>query len=234
MKSYFKRIGIVMALQKEAAPVIKKLNLTPQISKNPKLPIQLFSGSFGKIEICLALNGQDNRYQVDLIGSQVAVLTTNYIAEHFAPDLIVSAGTAGGLKSHGAEIGDVYLSKDRVRFHDRRTPVPGFRESGLGDYPSWDASKLSGFKFGRVSSGDSLYMSSDEAEMFAANAADIKDMESAGVAWVANLYGVPFLAVKVITDLLDHPSKVEDRFVDNLQIATHQLSVRLCELLQKF
>jgi 5'-methylthioadenosine nucleosidase len=39
--------------------------------------------------------------------------------------------------------------------------------------------------------------------MMLANDASVKDMEAAAVAWVAELLHKPFLAVKVITDIVD-------------------------------
>jgi nucleoside phosphorylase len=41
----------------------------------------------------------------------------------FKPDLLISAGTAGGFKARGGEIGDVYISK-AVMHHDRRIAIP--------------------------------------------------------------------------------------------------------------
>lgn len=41
----------------------------------------------------------------------------------FKPDLLISAGTAGGFKAQGGTIGDVYISK-AVMHHDRRIPIP--------------------------------------------------------------------------------------------------------------
>ena len=49
----------------------------------------------------------------------------------FKPDLLISAGTAGGFKAQGGAIGDVYISK-AVMHHDRRIPIPvGARPTAL-------------------------------------------------------------------------------------------------------
>ena len=221
-----------MAMQKEAEPVIRKLKLTALTKKNGKLPFKLFFGNLADMEIYLMVNGQDARHGIDLMGSQPATLATHYIAEGFSPDLIISAGTAGGLQSRGAEIGDIYLSNGPIRYHDRRYPMPDYREYGVGSYPSFDASSL-GFKLGRVSSGDSLYMSTEESAQFEANEADVKDMEAAAVAWVASLHEIPFMAVKTITDLIDHPVKVEEQFVQNFEKAIGKLSDGLLELISQ-
>lgn len=224
------KIAIIMAMQGEADPVIQKLGLKPIEVIRPRLPVRLFMGSLGSKEICLAVNGKDPKHGVDLIHSQPAVLTANYVAENFSPDLMVSAGTAGGLQKRGAQIGDVYVSRGPVCFHDRRCPIPGFLNYGVGSYAPLEFS-VAGFKFGRVSSGDSLYMSVEEQAQFEANDAEVKDMEAAAVAWVASLYEIPFVAVKSITDLIDDSHKVEEQFLKNFSLATANLSAGLCKFL---
>ena len=37
-------------------------------------------------------------------------------------------------------------------------------------------------------------------------------MEAASVAWVAQLYNIPFIAIKAITDLIDGNSPTEEEF----------------------
>lgn len=46
---------------------------------------------------------------------------------------MINAGTAGGYKSKGAAIGDVFIGS-HIRHHDRRIPIPGFQEYGIGDH----------------------------------------------------------------------------------------------------
>ena len=41
----------------------------------------------------------------------------------------------------------------------------------------------------------------------------VKDMEAASVAWVAQLYNIPFIAIKAITDLIDGNSPTEEEFL---------------------
>jgi 5'-methylthioadenosine nucleosidase len=246
-----KKIAIIMAMQGEADPIIAALSLraersnqgegwiaasAPPPRNDDRLPIRLFYGQLEHREIILATNGKDARTGADLIHSQPATLTTNHVIERFDPDLIISAGTAGGVSKHGAEIGDVYLSQGLVRYHDRRCPIHGLEACGVGGYATWDPPFEKGgqggfFKRGRVSSGDSLYMGIEEQAQFDANEATVKDMEAAAVAWVASLYNKPFIAVKVITDLIDNSCKVEEQFLKNFELATQNLSKKIPELL---
>lgn len=56
-----------------------------------------------------------------------------YAINEFKPDLVINAGTAGGFKRAGAEIGDAFIST-LCAHHDRRIPIPGFTEYGKGDH----------------------------------------------------------------------------------------------------
>jgi hypothetical protein len=60
---------------------------------------------------------------VDNVGTVPAAVTAYLAAQEFKPDLIISAGTAGGFRSKGAGIGDVFLAKGFAN-HDRRIPIP--------------------------------------------------------------------------------------------------------------
>jgi nucleoside phosphorylase len=57
-------------------------------------------------------------------------------------------------------------------------------------------------------------------------------MEAAAIAWVAGLYRVPFLALKSITNLLDHSGTSEAQFLQNLDLAVASLTGKLLEALR--
>ena len=60
---------------------------------------------------------------VDQVGTVPAALTAYLTLQALQPDLLISAGTAGGFKARGGAIGDVYLSSAHMN-HDRRIPLP--------------------------------------------------------------------------------------------------------------
>jgi 5'-methylthioadenosine nucleosidase len=53
--------------------------------------------------------------------------------------------------------------------------------------------------------------------------ASVKDMEGAGVAWVAHLATVPLVCVKVVTDIVDGEHPTQDEFLQNLSAAAESL-----------
>lgn len=70
-------------------------------------------GSAGKCQV----------HGVDNVGTVPAAVTAYLAVHEFAPDLVISIGTAGGFKAKGAAIGDVFLATAFAN-HDRRIPIP--------------------------------------------------------------------------------------------------------------
>ena len=58
-------------------------------------PFEWFVAERDDHRVVVALNGVDRRHGVDLVGTEPAVLNTGAVLDAFAPDLVVSAGTAG-------------------------------------------------------------------------------------------------------------------------------------------
>ncbi len=69
------------------------------------------------------LAGKCQVHGVDNVGTVPAAVTAYLAVHEFKPDLVISVGTAGGFKSKGAAIGDVFLATAFAN-HDRRIPIP--------------------------------------------------------------------------------------------------------------
>jgi nucleoside phosphorylase len=52
-------------------------------------------------------------------------------------------------------------------------------------------------------------------------------MEACSIAQVCAQCGVPFVAVKAVTDLVDHPEPVQDAFLRNLRMVCALLGERM-------
>jgi 5'-methylthioadenosine nucleosidase len=80
---------------------------------------------------------------------------------------VINAGTAGGFKAKGAAIGDVFVSS-RTLNHDRRIPLPGFQEFGIGchdAYPTVNLRAALGYKHGAVTTSNSLDFTTVSAKL---------------------------------------------------------------------
>ena len=94
-------------------------------------------------------------------------------------DLLINAGTCGGFKAKGAEIGDVFLTTASAN-HDRRIPIPSFDHYGVGRIETLAAKELADeikAKMGVCTTGNSLDMHDIDEVNMKSNDASVKDME---------------------------------------------------------
>lgn len=225
MNMIFKKICFVVAMSTEARPVIDVFGLAEDPEFGSSLPMRGFTGEYKGIQLSLVINGKDNNTGLDLIGTQAATLATQFAVEKYGPQLIINAGTAGAFGENGARIGDVYLSRDHIVFHDRRVPIAGWDKQSIGYFPVWDVTPLLslGFKSGIVTTGNSLDMPLHDEENIRKIGGEIKEMEAAAVAWVAGLHEIPLFCVKAVTDLMDSGVPTHEEFSKNLKLATENL-----------
>ncbi len=214
---------VVIAMEAEAAPVRAALDLGGDGQPlHPAFPARLWRGP----TVAVAVNGADPRFGVDSIASQPAVTTALHAIEAVQPSIVISAGTAGGFATRGGDITSTYLA-DRCVFHDRRVSIPGFDRYGDGDYPVADLAHIAeqlGFETGTVTSGNALDAPVEDMVKMHGTDAVAKDMEAAAVGWMCERLGVPFTALKVITDLVDTEEEAAEQFSRNLRRATERLA----------
>ncbi len=225
---------ILMAMRDEAQPIIDTLNLQERFDiLNPELPMRCFQNRTGSINLSLIISGIDDRHDVDNIGSEAATLMAYEAVTRLSPDLIISAGTAGGFASRGAKIGTIYVSEEHFVYHDRHVPLPGFDQSSVGRYPALKTSRLAKnlhLKSGVISTGSSLQKCDKDIIVIDQHDAVAKEMEAAGIAWVAMLFKTPIMAIKSITNLLDQDNHSEHEFSKNLIFASQCLHDKMIEL----
>ncbi len=231
------RILLVMAMEREAAAVRTKLGISHQsVPLHRALPPRFFSRppTTTTPALGLVINGIDERSGLDAIATQPAVISTLLATEVFRPTLVVSAGTAGGFAERGGAVGDVFISADVVSYHDRRIGIPGWDAYGIGSYPVAEVDVNPsdvGARWGRVTTGNSLDAPPVDLATMAELGTDAKEMEAAAVAGVAAQLGVPFLAVKGITDLVDAPEGTAAQFERNLAHTADRVADVVAKLL---
>ena len=167
-----------------------------------------------------------------LVGTDAAFLTA-FLAAEDGLDLFVNAGTCGGFAKRGGKVGDVYCC-DAVKHHDRRVPIPGYDAMCVGHRratPAPGLVKALSLKTGLCTTGNSLDCSPTDAPIIEESGAVCKDMEAASLAHAAELSGTPFLAIKVVTDIVDGPHATQDEFLSNLSTASKALQKVLPEVL---
>lgn len=231
----FSRIVMIMAMEDEARPIIDELSLAHKGKLLSPLPMEYYEGVFERLKIDLVTSGKCNRYNVDHIGPQAAILNAASAIGQLKPELIINPGTAGGFIHAGGNIGDVYLSYPMICYHDRRIPIPGFDAYGIGSYYCYDTREMAkdlNLKYGVVSTGSSLDYTDKDLELIKSYGGVVKEMEAASIAWIADLYKTPFFAIKSITDLVDGSNPTEEEFVKNLASASFALSKQVLRIVK--
>lgn len=201
------RTAIVAAMHEELAAV---LELLPDEQKQPAAGREFWVGH---------LHGQEVVAVLSRIGKVAAATTAAVLVERFGVERIVFTGVAGGL-AHGVNRGDVVVA-DSFLQHDLdasplfpRYEVPLY---GTDRFPTDRAlteqlaaaarRALHGAHVhrGLVVSGDRFVASAAESEALqqALPEALAVEMEGAAFAQVCHDFGVPFAAVRTISDRAD-------------------------------
>ena len=234
---------VAIAMEAEAAPFIDHLKLESEEGFFPSTtPFHAFSGSHGTCRVTVVTNGKDQVYEtgVDNVGTVAASMATFLALEKLPEtDVLINAGTCGGFRRKGAEIGNVFVTT-AVANHDRRIPIPGFTEYGVGRseqkgenhpmLPEKVAEHLN-HKLGVCTTGNSLDKTPEDETHMLANDAAVKDMEAAAIAWSCALHDTPFLGLKVVTDIVDGEFPTQEEFLENLHAASKSLQEALPKVL---
>lgn len=136
-----KHVLVLIAMEAEATPLLKLLNLATIPSTPKNAPCIIHSGLYKGCTVSVVTNGKCSKFGVDNVGTVPAALSTYLAINQLNPDLIINAGTAGGFKAKGASIGDAYICS-HMKNHDRRIPIPGFTEYGTGSYTAFPSPNI--------------------------------------------------------------------------------------------
>jgi 5'-methylthioadenosine nucleosidase len=228
-------IMLVVAMKKESTFIIKKLGMKPILDNLDKhLPTELYEIVSDKGRIVLVVSGKCSSHGVDRIGSQGLNLVAWEALKKFEPEILINAGTGGGFHRNGSQPGDIYISTEAIKYHDRLFyPDTFFLNYGIGAYKCLEIpfiAKRLGVKVGVISTGGSMIASSQEEKQMLDNKAAVKEMEAAGIAEVAQMRGVPFIALKIITDLVDTLECPQNQFTNNFDRLIGHLADKVYDL----
>lgn len=187
------KIAIIVAMQKE-------FDLLLPLIQNPATVeaqgITFHTGTIAGREVVVGRSG---------IGKVNAAVTTLTVIDTFHPSLVVNTGVAGGVGVAG--ILDVVIP-DRIAYHDVWCG-PGTEPGQAAGMPMYFTCPLEpstvaslGARQGVLASGDTFISTPDEVKRIRGLFPDVVavDMESAAMAHVCHLKGVPFVCVRVISD----------------------------------
>lgn len=190
---------------------------------------QIWRGRYEENMITLVQSG---------VGKVHAAAAAQFIIDQYSPDAMFSCGTAGGLDTR-CQIGDIVVGESTAQ-HDYGFVLPetfihfgihlrrangkkGFFKEFPADEKLFHIADSVGKQwketpqilFGSILTGDQVIFSKEKrhllVEQFDAVAVD---MESAAIAQVCMLNGVPFLSVRGISDLSDETIQFDTSKID--------------------
>jgi adenosylhomocysteine nucleosidase len=167
--------AILFALRYEAAPFLRMLRL---VARHDDAPCEVATYTDGRSTIVVAIAG---------MGADRATCALGWLCDRMRPSMVVSAGFAGGL-SPRLWAGNVLLATEIVR------PPNGL----------WRCAQLvtsAGKRTGRLLDVPSVVSAAAEkAELGKRYHADAADMESAAIAEFCEGDGLPFIALRAVSD----------------------------------
>ena len=176
MSGSVRRVGVLTPMPSELAPVVKAMKLTRADDGGPKVHV----GRVGAVDVVAMRTG---------MGIGLATDATGLLLDNFEVDHVLVVGIAGGIG--GTRVGEVLRPAAAI---DRST---GTR---------YEATALNGELDGVVSSSDEFLVDPDRVAVLVGEGVRALDMETSAVAAVCVARGVPWSAVRVISDLSsDHP-----------------------------
>ena len=188
------KIAIIAAMSKELALLLPLIKDGSTVKANG---MTFHTGNIGSHEVIATECG---------IGKVNAAIGTLTLIECFHPDIVINTGVAGGTGS-GASILDVVIA-DRVAYHDVWCGPGTIAGQAAGCPSTFDCPlpdeifKDMDIKRGLVASGDIFISRAEEVKNIRSLYPDAMavDMESAAIAHVCYLKGVPFVCIRVISD----------------------------------
>ncbi|MGD0393293.1 MAG: 5'-methylthioadenosine/S-adenosylhomocysteine nucleosidase [Acidimicrobiales bacterium] len=184
--SSIRRALVLAPMAMELRPIVKRLGARPSTATGTKV----FVGRQGTVEIIVSQLG---------VGPTVAARATERLLDRFAVDHVVVSGIAGGI-APACTIGSVIVPDVVLDVTSGRE----FRPSPLGEL-------VMGGKVGTV---DELIVEPSRLARLADQGVIALEMESTGVASVCEERGVPWSAVRVISD------RPDDGYTDGAVLGT--------------
>ena len=212
------KVGIICAGDREIEPFLPHIQ---NCSTSKKAMLKFYEGTVNEVNVVALFCG---------VCKTNAAIATQILIDSYNVDLVINAGTAGGMDST-LEIFDMVVATD-VAHHD-------IHEDILTDFHPWmpsiyfksDETLLSMSKvvserfqtghkiyFGKMVTGEKFLTDEGRDEINSAFKPLSIDMETASIAHTCYVNGVPFISIRSITDTAKHSG--EETFDKNCVAAS--------------
>ena len=146
------------------------------------------------------------------IGAEAARRAADAVIVKYSPHLVISAGVAGALVSD-LHVGDTIFPVAVIDTQDRSRHETGIQSAPMGES-----------SLGRtvLATYPEMASSAQKQQLAKSYGVHAVDMEAAAVARAAEKYGLPFIAVKAISDDLRFELSEMNHFIRNGQFRTRK------------
>lgn len=211
----------VIAMQKEASPIIDKMQIARDDTVN------------GKRVIRGELYGEDVGLIVCGVGKVNAACGAQYAIDALKADTIINIGVAGGLNG-GVAVGELYAVCAAAQYDFDLTQLNGTAIGTLDECTEnyLPLSSRSAYPLKRLATGDRFNDSKTDYLLLTEQLhADIRDMEGGAIAQVCMHAGVKCFEYKIISDLAGSGSTTE-QYLNNLSLCFATLTRELKNVLE--
>ncbi|MBK0331807.1 5'-methylthioadenosine/S-adenosylhomocysteine nucleosidase [Brachybacterium sp. MASK1Z-5] len=227
---------ILAAMDEEASPLVERMLSPRRVDLPLSAPAHAWAGTLGGLHAVVATSG---------IGISAATAAATWGILTQRPRLVISAGSAGGLAS-GIGVGTLVIGEsftysiaDATAFGYAPGQVPGgperFRTDprlvDLAARAAEEAASAHGVRRGLMLSGDAFVTAEIAAPMRERFPGALSaDMESTAIAQTCSSLGVPFLAMRAISDLCG--PEADEQFHLELDVVAETSARAVCRLLE--
>jgi len=220
------KVAIIAAMQEEMNHLKELLS---SVQTHQEGPLTIFKGERRGHTIFLIQSG---------IGKVNAAIATNILIRDYRPDYVINTGVAGGYH-RDLNILDLVLST-KLAYHDVDVTVFDYQRGQLPGKPLYFeadnhlldiASQVDTAPHkaipGVIYSGDSFIHTPDQVDFLQRHFPDAAavEMEGAAIAHTCHQYGIPFLVIRAISDLVftDESHKTYENKMEEAAIVSSQL-----------
>lgn len=218
-------IVFVVAMNKEAqlflneADIIKRENIADKC---------IYIGKFLKQEFALIVTG---------IGKVNAALGTQLMIDKFNPQLIINFGVAGGKANSDLNAGDVALIDKVCQYDFDLSEIDNVNIGYMQDYDrtyfttNYDKYNGKNFKICSCATGDRFTKQKYFLDIIKDLSAQIVDMECGAIAQVCSSNSIPFISLKLISDVDGKDDSIFEQYQSNVQSICSKIPNAIKELL---
>lgn len=204
-------IGIIVALNSEAKPLLEKVVNLKEISLADK---KAYTCKIGDKDAVIAISG---------IGKVNASLSTQLIIDKFAPSYILNFGTCGGTNK-SVEILKYYAVTKCCQFDFDLRDLDGVPLGYIQDYDSVFfpacTEKLDFLQQSVLASADRFTDEVNDVNAINDMGCSLRDMEGGAIGQVCLSNSVPLVMIKGVTDVYGSGT-AQEQFYQNLQTVSN-------------